>query len=44
LLSSGADERDIGAGLGLSRADVELILRHLQHSESGRMITRTSGT
>ncbi len=31
LLDPGADERDIAARLGLSRPDVELIFRHLQH-------------
>src|SRR5262249_49414913 len=32
LLHAGADEREIAARLGLTRPDVELILRHLQHS------------
>ena len=31
LLHAGADERDIAARLGLTRTDVELIVRHLQH-------------
>jgi hypothetical protein len=31
LLLAGADEREIAERLGLSRTDVELILRHLQH-------------
>jgi hypothetical protein len=31
LVRSGADEREIALHLGLSRQDVELILRHLQH-------------
>jgi hypothetical protein len=31
LLLAGADERDIAESLGLTRPDVELILRHLQH-------------
>jgi hypothetical protein len=31
LLDTGTDERDIAARLGLSRPDVELIFRHLQH-------------
>ena len=31
LLLAGTDERDIAEQLGLSRPDVELILRHLQH-------------
>ena len=31
LIRAGADEREIAVRLGLSRPDVELILRHLQH-------------
>lgn len=31
LIHAGADEREIAVRLGLSRPDVELILRHLQH-------------
>jgi len=44
LLSSGADERDIVTSLGISRADVELILRHLQHVDRDRTVSRASGT
>jgi hypothetical protein len=31
MIHAGADEREIAVRLGLSRPDVELILRHLQH-------------
>jgi hypothetical protein len=35
LLLAGSDERDIATRLGLSRTDVELIFRHLQHVGPG---------
>jgi hypothetical protein len=44
LLRSGADERQIATGLGLTRPDVELICRHLQHVSPERVQVRTSGT
>jgi hypothetical protein len=43
LLESGADERDIATGLGLSRGDVELILRHLQHVDPETTGSHASG-
>jgi hypothetical protein len=43
LTRSGADERDIAESLGLSRAEVELILRHLQHGEPVRSGSLASG-
>jgi hypothetical protein len=42
-LGSGADERDIATSLGLSRGDVELILRHLQHVDPETTGLRASG-
>jgi hypothetical protein len=44
LHSSGADERKIAASLGLCRADVESIFRHLQHSTPEGVSSRASGT
>ncbi len=36
LLTKGADARSIAATLGISRGDVEALLRHLQHGLNGR--------
>ncbi len=44
LHASGADERMIAASLGLARADVEAIFRHLQHLTPDRVSSRASGT
>jgi hypothetical protein len=35
LIRPGADERSIATSLGISRSDVELIFRHLQHGPNG---------
>jgi hypothetical protein len=44
MQSSGVDEHRIGDSLGLSRAEVESIFRHLQHSIADRLPSRASGT
>jgi hypothetical protein len=44
LLRSGTDERDIADALGLARADIELICRHLQHVSPERVQLRSSGS
>jgi len=44
LVRSGADEREIATGLGLTRPDVELICRHLQHVSPERVQSRSSAT
>jgi hypothetical protein len=44
LLHSGADERMIASGLGLSRCDVESIFRHLQHVNPVRVGSQAAGT
>jgi hypothetical protein len=44
LLRSGTDELDIAIGLGLTRPDVELICRHLQHVSPERVQSRASGS
>jgi hypothetical protein len=44
LLRGGAEERMIAAELGLTRPEVELICRHLQHVSPERMHSRTLGT
>jgi hypothetical protein len=44
LLDAGADERDIASQLGLSRADVERIVRHLQHLGSGPASSQAAGS
>jgi hypothetical protein len=44
LLHAGTDERDIAARLGLTRTDVELIVRHLQHVGSATAPQAGSGT
>jgi hypothetical protein len=43
MLYAGADEREIADRLGLSRQDVELILRHLQHVGAVAPATGTYG-
>jgi hypothetical protein len=43
LLHSGADERMIASGLGLSRCDVESIFRHLQHVNPVRVGSQAAG-
>jgi hypothetical protein len=43
LLRSGADEREIASGLGLSRTEVELIFRHLQHVGPAAVQSRSGG-
>jgi hypothetical protein len=40
LRDTGADERKIASSLGLSRADIESIFRHLQHAGADRVSTR----
>ena len=44
LLRRGTDERVIAAELGLTRPDVELICRHLQHVSPERVQSRSAGT
>jgi hypothetical protein len=44
MQSSGVDEHRIAASLGLSRAEVESIFRHLQHSPADLLPSRASGT
>jgi SMI1/KNR4 family protein SUKH-1 len=44
LRSKGADERKIASSLGLCRADIESIFRHLQHAGPDRVSTRAAGT
>jgi hypothetical protein len=44
LAHAGTDEREIAERLGLSRADVELILRHLQHIGAGAPAPETAGS
>jgi hypothetical protein len=43
LLRSGADEREIASELGLARAEVELIFRHLQHVGTAPLPSRAAG-
>jgi hypothetical protein len=43
LVPSGADERKIASSLGLSRGDVESILRYLQHVSPDRTTSRAAG-
>ncbi|MGO9465910.1 MAG: SMI1/KNR4 family protein [Isosphaeraceae bacterium] len=44
LLHAGTDELEIATGLGLSRGDVELIFRHLQHLGQGRVPRHSAGS
>jgi hypothetical protein len=44
LHATGTDERKIAASLGITRADVEAIFRHLQHLSPDRVSSRASGT
>lgn len=44
LLRAGADEREIAARLGLTRTDVELICRHLQHVGTSPAPSAAAGT
>ncbi len=44
LWHDGLDDREIALELGLSRADVESIFRHIQHASPNLMVERATGT